>query len=344
MAAPEVFGVVLRMGKGGLRDARVQVFLGVTVSLTLGWLAIRGIDWRLVGEQFGEFPLGWALASLAVMVLSSVVRAYRWQTLFVKERLPLARVFLVQNTGIGLNSLVPLRVAGEGAQFALLTRRYGVKGGVAVATMGVERVLDLVVTASLLMAGLTLIPDKGDVLPYVVGSFVVAVASVMVIPFLIRLSTKPLLRRIPLVVDTARYLTDLARAKFALTSAFFLTLAYWLMVGACGWLLAVGMDLGISAFVATLAILGAIYFTTTLPGMPASVGTFEFAIVYVLKLFGVDQAPAFSYAIGLHVILFVPPMLVAIGVVFALGLGPLGRKRSHPVGDSGLPKSSRIGA
>ena len=318
-----MLSAVLKTAKSGLKDAHVRVALGVTMSSALGWLAVRGVDWGLVADEFAEFPVEWAIASLAVMVLSTVVRAYRWQTLFVKEKPPLPRMFLVQNTGIGLNSLVPLRVAGEGAQFALLTLRYGVRGGVALGTMGVERVLDLLVTACLLMAGLTLIPNVGDVLPYVVGAFVVAVASVMAIPILVRLSGKPFLRRVPLVVSTVQYLTDLGRAKFALTSAFFLTLGYWLIVGVCGWLLAVGMDLNISAFVATLAIVGAIYFTTLLPGMPASVGTFEFAIVYVLKLFGVAQAPAFSYAVGLHAILFLPPMLVAVAVLLTLGLKPL---------------------
>ncbi len=331
----------------GLKDARVRAALGVAVGLTLGWLAVRGVDWGLVADEFNSFPVKWAAASLAVMMLSAVVRAYRWQRLFLEEKPHLPRMFLVQNTGIGLNSLVPLRVAGEGAQFALLTLRYGVRRGVALGTMGVERVLDLVVTASLLMAGLTLIPDKGDVLPYVVGAFVVAVASVIAIPFLVYLSTKPFLRRIPLIVSMAGYLTDLGRAKFAITSALFLTLGYWLLVGACGWLLAVGMGLDISAFVATLAILGAIYFTTSLPGLPASLGTFEFAMVYVLKLFGVGQAAAFSYAVGLHAILFLPPILIAVSMLLTLGLKSLASgsgaqmQRSEPA--TAVKDTGRIG-
>ena len=321
--AQQVLTAFPKMARWGLRDARARAVLGVAVGLTLGWLAVRGVDWGLVGEEFRNFPVGWAMASLGVMALFTVVRAYRWQILFLDEKPRLPRMLLVQNTGIGLNSLVPLRVAGEGIQYALLTLRYGVRGGVALGTMGVERVLDLLVTASLLMAGLTLIPDKGDVLPYVVGAFVVAVASVIAIPFLVRLSARPFLRRIPLVVSTAGYLTNLGKAKFAITLAFSLTLAYWLLVGVCGWLLAFGMGLGISAFVVTLAILGAIYFTTSLPGILASLGTFEFAIVYVLKLFGVGQTSAFSFAVGLHAILFLPPILIAVVVLLSLGLKPL---------------------
>ena len=102
--------------------------------------------------------------------------------------------------------------------------------------------------------------------------------------------------------------------------AFSLTLAHWLLVGICAWVLAYGMELGISPFVATLAILGTLYFPTAVPAMPAAAGSFEFAIVYVLKPFGVSQALAFSYGLVIHAVLFLPPILFAIVVFSSVGL------------------------
>ena len=309
--------------KRWLWDTQARLVLGVAISLLLGWLSVRGMDWGLVVDQFGDFPVGWALASLAILVLSSFVRAYRWQVLFIGQRVPLLRLFLVQNAGIGLNNLVPIRVVSEGAQFALLTLRYRIKGGVALATLGMERILDLVVTTVLLMAGLTLLPNKGDFLPYVVGAFVVAVGSVLAVPLLIWLCSRPLLNRIPLLVSTAGTLVDLTRARFSLAYSFLLTLVHWLLVGLCAWVLAHGMGLGISAFVATLAIVGTLYFATALPALPAAAGTFEFAIVYVLKLFGVSQSQAFSYGVVIHAVLFLPPIVIAILVFSRIGLRPI---------------------
>ena len=323
-----VLTTIGKLAQRWLQDMRVRLVVGIASSLALGWLVVRGLDWGLVADQFDEFPVGWALASLAILIMSSIVRAYRWQVLFVGHGIPLTRLFIVQNAGIGLNNLVPIRVVSEGAQFALLTLRYRVKSGAALATLGVERVLDLVVTAALLMAGLTLLPTKGDILPYVVGAFVVAVASVLAVPVLIWASDKPFLNRVPLLVSTADFLSSLAKAKLALAYAFLLTLGHWLLVGICAWVLAHGMGLGISAFAATLAILGTLYFATALPGLPAAAGTFEFGIVFALKLFDVPQELAFSYGVVIHAVLFLPPMVIAIAVFSSIGLKPLKRQGS----------------
>ena len=315
-----------RLVKRWLWDTQARIAVGITISLLLGWLSVRGLEWGLVVDQFQSFPVGWAVLSLAVLIISSFVRAYRWQALFVQGKEPLMRLFLVQNAGIGLNSLMPVRVLSEGAQFALLTLRYRVGSGVALGTLGVERILDMVVTATLLMAGLTLLPSKGDFLPYIVGAFVVAAASVLAVPFVIWISGKPLLSRVPILAATATFLLDLTRDKSALTYAFLLTLAHWLIVGLCAWVLAHGMGLGVSPFVATLAILGTLYFATALPALPAAVGTFEFAIVYVLRFFDVPQALAFSYGIVIHAVLFLPPIVVAFVVFSSIGLGRHNRR------------------
>ena len=114
--------------------------------MVLGWLTINGLDWDLVADQFRHLPIAWALVSLSLMVTANVVKAYRWQRLFVGHPMPLRHLFLVQNVGIGINNLVPFRVVSEGIQYALLTLRYGVKSGVAIAALTTERILDLIVT------------------------------------------------------------------------------------------------------------------------------------------------------------------------------------------------------
>ena len=312
MGIAVVLNTSARLVKRWLWDTQARLLFGVAISLVLGWLSVRGMEWGLVVDQFQDFSIGWAFLSLVIVILASFLRAYRWQALFVREKVPMMRLFMIQNAGIGLNNLVPIRVVSEGVQFALLTLRYGVKGGVALATLGVERILDMVVTAALLMAGLTLLPSKGDFLPYVVGALVVAVASVLAVPFLIWVSRKPLLNRIPLVVSAAAFLLDLALA-------FLLTLGHWLLIGVCAWVLAFEMGLEITPFVATLTILGTIYFATALPALPAAAGTFEFAVVYVLKVFGVPHASAFSYGVVIHAVLFLPPIIVAIIVFSSIG-------------------------
>ncbi len=301
----------------------------------MGWLAVRGIDWGLVLEQFQTFPIIWAFISLLTVVVANIFRAYRWKVLFISEPVSLLRLFMVQNTGIGLNNVVPVRVISEGVQFALLTLRYKVNNGVALGTMGVERVLDMVITASLLMAGLVLIPDIGQARPYVIGAFVFAILAVLAIPVFVKLAGTGFLSRISLLSATVDYLSQLNQSKGALVQSFLLTLAHWLLLGLAVWVLAFGMDLGISPVVATLTILGTLYFTTSVPSLPAGLGTFEFAVVYVLKLFDVDQASAFSFAVVIHAVVFLPPIVVALALFSSLGLHPF--KRNAP--DAEMPNS-----
>jgi len=291
----------------------------------LGWLAVRGIDWGLVLDQFQHFPVIWAFVSLMTVVVANILRAYRWKVLFVGEPISTLRLFMVQNTGIGLNNVVPVRVISEGIQFALLTLRYKVNNGVALGTMGIERILDMVITASLLMAGLVLIPDVGQARPYVIGAFVFAILSVLAVPLFVKLAGMGFFSRISLLAATIEYLSQLKQAKSALVQSFLLTLAHWLLLGLAVWVLAFGMDLGISPVVATLTILGTLYFTTSVPSLPAGLGTFEFAVVYVLKLFDVDQASAFSFAVVIHAVVFLPPIVVALALFSSLGLHPFKR-------------------
>ena len=117
-----------RLAKRWMGDTRARLLVGVSISLLLGWLSVRGMDWGLVADEFQNYSIGWAFAALLIFILAILVRAYRWQVLFIGQKVSFMRLFMVQNAGIGLNSLMPIRIVSEGTQFALLTLRYGVKG------------------------------------------------------------------------------------------------------------------------------------------------------------------------------------------------------------------------
>lgn len=316
-----------------------QVAIGVVFSLGLGWLAIRGIKWSLVGQSFQDFSWMYAIMALGLFLLSLVLRAYRWQVLFVTERVSLVRLFLVQNTGIGLNNLSPVRVVSEPSQFAMLTLRYKVRGGVAAATLGMERVLDLVASTAVFATGLLFIPARGTFLPYVLVAFVLSSVAVILFFLLGVASRKTFTGRLAFVNGFLQSVARLNRARRLLAYSLFLSVVYWFAVGVCAWLLAEGMGLGISPLISTLAIMSTLYFATVVPAMPGAVGTFEFAIVYFLgQFYGVGQAMAFSYALAVHALLFLPPTVIAILVVATIGLTPRkGRQRSLPKAEEVAP-------
>ena len=298
----------------------VQIVLGIVFSVTFGWFAVSGINWSSVWSQTLNLPMLLGLLALLLFLGVGVIRAYRWQMLFIQDRVSVRRLFLVQNIGLGVSSLVPIRLLSEVTQFALLRWRYRVSGGTTIVTFGLERLFDLIVTATLLLVGLALVPNMGDLVPYGLGILMIVIVSIFLVRIFSWASSKPYFNRFPVIASLAASLSDLVGAKGNLAFIFFLTLSYWTLIGIAAWVIAFGMNLGISPFMATVVIIGTIYMATFVPSLPTALGTFEFAIVYVLKLFGVQQDVAFSYALIMHVLLFLPPIVITLGSLPLIGL------------------------
>ena len=127
-----------------------QIGLGLAASAGLGWLALRGLDWGVVRGQFESLSVPLVVVGLLIFIFASWLRACRWRLLFFDEEISVGRLFIVQNEGIGLNNLVPLRIASEPVQLAVLVLRDRVDGAKALATLGMERVLDIFVSTAVL--------------------------------------------------------------------------------------------------------------------------------------------------------------------------------------------------
>ena len=229
--------------------------------------------------------------------------------------MPIHRLLLVQNAGIGINSLSPIRVISEAVQYLLLTFRYPVKKEMVAATLGVQRILDFVIGALLLGVGLLLLPGLRGFALYVLGAGILAVVSLAAVPVVIWVGTRPGFTRLPLLTSTSWSLRSLVRARLKLTFSFLLTLAYWLTAGLSAWVLAYGMGIEISLLLATLLVIGTLTFVALVPSLPASVGTFEFAVYYLLTAFGIGPVEALGYALVIHAIIFIPPILIALVVL-----------------------------
>ncbi|MBI4336247.1 MAG: flippase-like domain-containing protein [Chloroflexi bacterium] len=317
----------------------VQIVLGIVASLALGYLAVHRVEWAGVGVVLRSLPWRYALAATLVLGLSHLLRAYRWRLLFLRDPVSTWRLLLVQNTGIGFNNLMPVRVFSEATQFAMLTLRDGVSKPVALATLGVERVLDLVASATLLGVSLLLLPQLGMTLG--VGTQIaitvsLAAGALFLLHLLawasVRIAT---LRRLRLVCRLGLELAKMERHWVRTVGALLVTAAHWAALGLCAWVLAHGMGLQVSLVAMIATVVAVTFLTTSLPSLPAGIGTFELAAVTVLQLFGVGKAEALGLALALHVALYAPPILVALAQLPREGLGAmmpwLGSKPRQPM-------------
>ena len=306
-----------------------RIVAGIAISVGLGWLTARGLDWGLVLEAFGEVSLVTITLAVMVFIAASYLRAVRWRALFVNGEVGTNRLFLVQNVGIGLNNLVPIRIASEAAQLAILSIKDCVRPSVALATLGMERVLDVVASALILAIAFLFIPQMRDYGIYVWGALAFAVLCIALVRLLAWSGNGiSWIRRVPFLLSFAKAVRDLERERMRLAVSFTLSVIYWLLVGVTAWIISVSFQLSITPVTATMVIMATIFFATAVPAAPSAIGTFEFAVVYMLGLFGVSHESAFGFAVITHAVFFLPPTLMAVAFLPREGIGSISKLKS----------------
>ena len=319
-----VQGHVLHSAGAGGKALIVRLILGILVSLGLGWLASRGLDWQEVWEALRDLPLYIVALALFIFLLSNLTRAYRWQLLFFEERISVPRLFLIENIGLGLNNVLPVRIASEAIQFTILTLRDKISRGTALATLGMTRILDIWASTLLLSLGLLLVPGAGQLARYAVGGLVFSLLLLALVRFLAWGSRGlPLMERFPIIRTFAASVAQMEQRKARLIASLAVSLSQWLVLGVSGWIVAQGMDIPLSLPQAVLVILATIFVATSVPAVPGAIGTFEAAMVYTTGFFDVDRNLAFSYALVMHALLFLPSTLLAAFFLPREGLGSI---------------------
>ncbi len=305
-----------------------RIAIGLIASGALLWLATRGVEWGLVAENLVGVSMTLLALSVVVFMFASYLRAVRWRLLFTTDQISSSRLFIIQNEGIGLNNVLPLRVASEVTQLAILTLRDGIRGATALATLGMERVIDVVASTMILAGAFFLVPQLRDFTPYVLGAIGFAVFLIVLVRLLAWGSyALGFVKRIAFLAAFTAAIREVERARLRIAASLLISAVYWMLVGVTSWIVAVALDLPISPIIATLVIMGTIFFATTVPGAPSAVGTFEFAVVYVLAFFGIERTVGFGYAVVIHAVFFLPPTIIAAFFLPREGVISLGRGR-----------------
>ena len=304
--------------------------LGLVVGLGLGYLAIRGVDWGGVAEALRSVPVSAVAAAVAVVLASARVRAWRWRVTFAHVPVATFRLFQVENAALGVNNLSPVRMGGEVVSLAILALRDKVAVGAVLATIIMTRALDLTFTLLFIGVGILSARELTDLARPV--AFVSVFAFAMLIGLLnLRFIVRrvPMLARLPGVASFEEAISELWADRPRLAVTFGLTATYWLALAPAGFLLGQSMGIELSLFQFMLVVLGAVFFATATPGLPGAVGAFEFAVIQLLRLWDVPQDTALAYAIVLHLILFLPPIVIAGVVLPREGVGSLAALRER---------------
>lgn len=326
---------------------RFSISLLLTVVfLTLFFL---GFDVRAAGQSLRAASPGMIALGIALNLLGLVIRAWRWRALLSPIRPRIGMYGLTSATFIGymVSFLVPFRV-GEIVRPVLLARRERINAGSAIATIAIERILDVLTVSGLFL--LFLLTPRGPALLEGLGGeaggaigyvreAILAVAVLMivgfpvlgvlvfaphrVVPHLRRLSEKHgsgvIGRGARLLEGFLGGLTVVRRGR-DLVRASLLSLLMWLVIdlGVLAGVRSVGLDL---AFTDILLLMVPLAIGIAIP-TPAGVGPYEFLGQISLRDFwGVSASAAAAATVLLHAITVVPTILAGMLFMWRDGLG-----------------------
>ncbi|MCC6929262.1 MAG: flippase-like domain-containing protein [Gemmatimonadaceae bacterium] len=334
--------------------------------MKIGWRGALGLVlsaaflvWTMREVSFGEVWTVLRHSSVPVFILSAVVatlifplRALRWRVILEPVAHDISLGALWRSTAIGMmvNNVVPAR-AGELARAYALTREDSrVSFAAAFASLAVDRIFDAVTVVILLVAamflsdfpaGTTISGQPVIRIAILAGVIAVgalgAVVAMALYPRLVLAVFDGVVGRIaPRFVERGRRLIESFMSGLGALrspSRFFRVLgwamALWLVNGFAFWLgfVAVGIE---APYFAALFLMGVIAIGVALPSSPGFFGLFEAAALAGLTLYGVPGDLAVSWALGFHLLSFLPITLIGLYYFGRLGMtfGELGQATS----------------
>ena len=306
------------------RNRLAQLSLGAGASVGLTYLAVRSLAWRDVAATFADFPVWSVAAALLPMAAAILLRAARWHVLLPGGAVSLGQVALVQNTGLGVNNMLPVRMVSEPIQLALITRRYHVPFPTALATLVAGNVLDIFATTMLMGFGILLVPGlrEGRVSIQLAVALILFVVSVLVFIVVARgLDAIPIAKRLRFFQQLTIAVGLLRDMPGRLLLSFLGTVGHMFFIGVAGWVVASALGIDVGLLTMATILVAATFFTSAVPSLPGGAGTYHFAVISMMTAVGVDHAVAFSFAIVMHLIIFLPPSVLALGMMWKVGAG-----------------------
>ena len=215
--------------------------------------------------------------------------------------------------------------AGELVRILALHRETGLRRTAILATVGVERVFDLVALALLQLVIASALPQVAITQRLTVLALAILAVGAVIVAVLaitpVRRAAGRLVMRLPFyngsptVIESLRTGLAALRDKRLAAVAMLWTVASWLVLALAAWCVLQAFDLGLP-WHAALFLLVTVSLAQAIPASAGSVGVFELAARSALVAYGVPPAVALSAGLVFHAVSTLPFIVLgAIGMV-----------------------------
>ena len=315
--------------------------LGIALSAVLLYFALKDIEFSVVIVKLRQANLGLLALSAVAATCIFPLRARRWRPILdpIAPGLPFDTLWRPTAIGMMINNVMPYRAGEIARAFALSRSTSAVSFPAAFASLVVDRLFDAVVLLMLMFGAMLdpAFPRGAQVLGYTMGSiavsgmtFVIAVLvamyAVVLFPGKVLGIYELLARRIaPRFEERGRSalvaLTNglsVLRTPSRFAAVFGWTVLHWLCNAFAFWI--AFRAVGIAApYSAALFLQGIIAIGVAAPQAPGFFGVFELAGKEGLGLYGIQPDAAVTWALGFHVLSYLP--ITVIGAWYFLRAG-----------------------
>lgn len=295
--------------------------LGWGISITCIAFVATKVDFSALGTALLHFEPHWMAFGLISLAAGYAIRIARWAVMLRAAGAHVRTSACVAPFlgSIALNNVLPLR-AGDVIRALVFPARIGVERTTAIASLLLERVMDLVSLMLCLGAGLALLgpgiqlaPALRTIVPRLaIGAAVALAAIVFASPHLPRLCAWIESRTAPRL-ETVQRLARTAAKLFARIGAMsrprvlalvgLMSVVVWIFEAGLYFSLMKGLHIQ-SGFAGALAVAATTTLSTLVPSTPGYVGPFHLAAFAAVTMLGSDASQAGAFAFLVHLTLW----------------------------------------
>lgn len=298
---------------------------GALIGIVLIGVILYFVDLGEMVDAVRKANYGLLAISFALSFAWMALRAKVWQTL-LRNRPSFADTFFTIGEGYLLNAFLPFRL-GELGRVFLISRKSKIQFAEVLPTIVIERVVDLGITAAILLASLPFVTGAqgSEQVGYIVGGIVLFGLVMMYVlarnnQWALDLFHKLSARWPSLQKFGGGFLESFFVGLGVLTDGWlFLRFMFWMIlnwsIAVAAYYLMIRAYFPDAQFIWTFFALGAVAFGGAIPALPGGAGTADAAITAALALLTGDESTAFAVALTVRLYNY-----LSSGVIGFIGL------------------------
>jgi len=302
-----------------------KFIIGLLVSLVFLYLAFRKVDYSQLWEALKGANYWYIFPTIALVLLSMWMRAYRWRFMINPiKKVNLGRLFSSVMIGFMANNVLPARL-GEFVRAYSLGKTESISKSATFATIVIERVFDGFSLLFILWVTLLVSPFPDWVkkasnlfllmnllaLAFLVLIEVKRESTLKLFNFIFRLLPASLSSKAKEILEKfiggLKVFRDIPSLIWILVWSVFI----WTVVGIANYFIFLVFDLH-PPLQASFILLVIASLVVMLPSSPGFVGTFHYACVISLGLFGFKENVSSPFSLVLHASQYVPVTLLGL--------------------------------